>query len=225
MLEFLFADANLPFAIALGLVLGLALVELVGLMLGFGLSEALDGATPDVEFDLEPSLDASGDLIGAALSWLGFGRVPALIWVIILLSAFGLTGLVAQQTVVSVFGAPLPAWLAVIPAASVALPLTRTASKALAHVMPRETTEAISEANFIGKVAVITQGVARVDLPAQAKLKDRFGQTHYVLVRPETGDPDAELKQGAEVLIVQALGGGRYGAIPNPHPGLSQSSP
>ncbi|MEZ5581571.1 MAG: DUF1449 family protein [Candidatus Competibacteraceae bacterium] len=38
---------------------------------------------------------------------------------------------------------------------------------------------------FIGRVAVITLGTAGYDSPAQAKLRDQHGQTHYIMTAPD----------------------------------------
>jgi hypothetical protein len=53
-------------------------------------------------------------------------------------------------------------------------------------------------------VAVITLGKATKGKPAQAKLKDKFGTTHYIMVEPDLED-DTFL-QGDPVLIVRQAG-------------------
>ncbi len=70
--------------------------------------------------------------------------------------------------------------------------------------MPSDETEAVSTEEFIGVVAVITVGMAAENSPAQARLKDRFGQTHYVMVEPENADET--YSAGERVLIVRKAG-------------------
>ena len=50
--------------------------------------------------------------------------------------------------------------------------------------MPRDETEAVAEASFIGRDAQIVLGTARAGSPAQAKLQDAFGKTHYIMFEP-----------------------------------------
>jgi hypothetical protein len=83
--------------------------------------------------------------------------------------------------------------------------------------MPKEETDAVSEETFVGKVATIIRGTAKRGFPAEAKLKDLSGQTHYILVEPDAeGD---EFTQGAEVIVVQKTGA-VCRVIANEHPSL-----
>jgi hypothetical protein len=47
-------------------------------------------------------------------------------------------------------------------------------------------------------------GVAREGKPAQAKLKDQHGQTHYLLVVPD--NPEEHFEQGNKTIIVSQSG-------------------
>ena len=84
--------------------------------------------------------------------------------------------------------------------------------------MPKEQTEAVSQRGFVGRIAIIIRGEARTGHPAEAKLSDQYGQTHYLLVEPD--EADAVLRAGQEVLIVRLVSG-RYHAIDNPNPALT----
>jgi len=215
MFEVLAAAPNQPFAIALGIMLALAALEVLGLVLGAGLSDAIDSVLPDLDFDADIDLDLDLDADGldavegpgillSALSWLCIGKVPALMLLVFFLTAFGLTGLFLQITIHGISGSYLPGFLASIPAFICAIPLTRVFGLSFAKVMPKEETEAVSAKTFIGRVATITKGAARRDLPAEAKLHDEFGQAHYVLVEPDL-DGDV-FDAGSEVLIVRQVG-------------------
>lgn len=64
MLDFLFHHANLPFLVALGLMLGLGVVELASLLMGGSLGALSDSAGDvdlDMDFDLDPGLDIDVD--------------------------------------------------------------------------------------------------------------------------------------------------------------------
>ena len=95
MLEFLLADANLPFTLTLGLMLGIALLEGLGLLAGFDISRSLDDLLFDAEFEVEMGeSDLPGGL--APLAWLHIGIVPMLMLLVVFLTAFGGMGLVIQ---------------------------------------------------------------------------------------------------------------------------------
>ncbi|MEL6964311.1 MAG: OB-fold-containig protein, partial [Pseudomonadota bacterium] len=66
--------------------------------------------------------------------------------------------------------------------------------------------------SFVGRVATITLGSARLGQPAQAKLQDQHGQTHYVMVEPDR--QDITFEQGSRVLLV-ARARGVFRAIKN----------
>lgn len=217
MFDFLFASANLPFTVALGLMAGIGILEGVATMLGLGMSGAIDSLLPDTDIDIEsphPHLDGTdvidahaqdiGGLFSRLLSWLHIGRVPILMLFIVFLCAFGSIGLVLQALAANVSGYLLPGFIAAVPAFIGAVATVRVTGSLLIRIMPKDETSAVSETTFIGRVAVITIGTARKGNPAQAKLHDQFGQTHYVMVEPD--DADVAFATGQDVLIVKRAG-------------------
>lgn len=244
MFEALTAGPNLPFAVALGVMLAFAGLEILGLFFGVAFSGLVDSALPDFDADidldadididldanLDADVDADADVDGPAadaaapgilmtiLGWLCIGKVPALIILMFFLTAFGLSGLFLQGTLKSVLGIYLPGGIAAIPALFVAFPTTRMFGLGFAKIMPKEETEAVSRRAFVGRVATITRGYAKRGLPAEAKLRDDFGQTHYVLVEP---DFDGDIfDAGSDVIIVRQVGS-FYRVIENTSAGLS----
>lgn len=196
----LFAPETLPFAVALGLVVLLALAELASLLFGSSLGGLLDsGHQADM-----PGLDADAGPLARFLDWLCVGRVPALILLIIFLCGFGIAGFALQGAMQAAFGQALHPLLAGIAATAAALPATRAGGTLLARIMPRDQSEAVSRDSFVGSMALVTGGTARRGLPAEAKLRDAFGQTHYLRVEPDDGT--ASLPAGSEVLIVRREG-------------------
>lgn len=162
MLEIIAAPANLPFSVALLVMLMIGAVEALGL-----------GASA-VHLDLHADADG-GDLLG----WLGIGKVPLLMLLVVFLALFGLAGLAIQQ-----FAGPLPAWIAAPAAAAAALPLTGFGARGLARIMPGDETTAVSLDSLVGRRGTITIGTARRGSPAQARVADIHGQPHYVMVEP-----------------------------------------
>ena len=245
MIEAFFSPATTPFAAAISLMLIIAAVELIGALMGMPASAALDSMLPeidaDIDLDIEAELDLAADYAGGPLDadapsvpntpspgplsqilgWLCVGKVPILVLLIVFLTAFGLAGFLVQGIVRGIVGTPLPAVAAVAPALFAAIPATRAAGLALAKIMPKEQTEAVSQKRFIGKIATIVRGEARKGLPAEAKFSDRHGQTHYVLIEPD--NEKETFAQGAEVVIVKQRGS-IYRAILNTSAAMSDTA-
>ncbi len=214
-IDFLFADPNWPFLAAAAATLIIGAVELIGMLMGLGLSHMIDDLLPDLGLDADPDLDAGADLDGdlepggaeatgagafaRALGWLNVGRVPFLILLICFLALFAISGFVMQIMAKGMIGL-LPVLIAAPLAGALALPGTRMVSRALAHVMPREETYAVGDAQLIGRVAAVTLGPVSRDTPGKAKVSDQHGNLHFVRVRAakaaESHDP------GAAVLLV-----------------------
>lgn len=133
MWDLFIASENLPFSIALTLMVGIAILEGVTTILGVAVSELVDAMVPefdaDIDVDLDVDADADLDLgvdgtdgadsvpaLSQFLGWLRVGQVPVLILFILFLLSFGLGGMFTQSAVESLTGGYLPAWLASIPA-------------------------------------------------------------------------------------------------------------
>jgi membrane protein implicated in regulation of membrane protease activity len=178
MLEIIAAPANLPFSVALLVMLMIGAVEALGL-----------GASA-VHLDMHSDVDGGGDLLG----WLGVGRVPLLMLLVVFLALFGLAGLAIQQ-----FAGPLSLWIAVPAAVAAALPLTGLGARGLARIMPGDESTAVGLDELVGRRGTITIGTARRGSPAQARVSDVHGQVHYVMVEPY--DDDHSIGQGETVRL------------------------
>jgi len=175
------APENLPFAVALVLMLMIGAVEAMGLGVG------------------AVGVDADADLLG----WLGLGRIPLLMLMVVLLALFGLVGITGQQIAAAFLGAPLSPWIAG-PAAFVAsLPLTGLAARGLQRVLPADETTAVSLEELVGRRATVVVGTARQGSPARASVRDRHGLTHYVMAEPTDAQTVAE---GGTLLLVRREG-------------------
>lgn len=217
MYEFLTASHNLPFSVALAVMLLLALIELAGFAFGAGASDLLDGLLPDLG-DADGSELAGASLADRFMGWLHFGKVPALILLALLLTGFGFIGLGVQASSATLLGTLLPWWMASAIALPLALPFVRVVGAGVARVMPRDETQVVSRATLVGRVATIVIGTARSGSPAQAKVRDQYGQTHYVMVEPD--QPEDAFGAGESVLLV-AHGGATFRVIRNDNPALS----
>jgi YqiJ-like protein len=206
--QIIVAPQNWPFIVALGVMLGLALLEMAILLLGGSLFGFVDDLLPDSldgDADIAVGVElhapgASSSLLEQVLGWFAIGRVPFLVVVTALLTSFGLIGLMMQTLLQHAIGTALPASLAAIPALVGASFTTRWLALRIARIIPREETSAVSRDSFIGRIATITLGSARRGEPTQARLTDSHGQTHYIMVEPDRATD--VLGEGERILLV-----------------------
>ncbi|MGR9107654.1 MAG: YqiJ family protein [Gammaproteobacteria bacterium] len=210
-MELLFHESTWLFSAAIGLVLLLSILESVGWLLGHGGLSSL----------FDHGLDGHGvevDGHEGMLSWLHLGRVPLTILLILFLSAFGISGFVCQILAQQWFGRFLPLAIVAASALFVAVAVVRVLGGLFARVIPKDQSFAVSPDDLVGLIATVTTGTAKTGLPAQARVKDSYGTTHYVMVEPDASRD--EFPTGTEVLLLQRVAGNRFRAILNPLPDL-----
>jgi hypothetical protein len=191
-----------PFAVAFIVMLGIGLIEGVGLGLGH-----LDLNGPDL--DGNPGVHVDSGL----LDWLGLGsEIPILIWLTSLLGCFTMAGVAIQQIATAALGAPLHWGFAVGGALVAGSMLNTLAANGLVRIMPGFETSAVTSDDLLGRRGTILEGTARRGRPARAKVVDRHGQAHFVMVEPH-GDDDA-IAQGETALLVRR-DGGLFFALPD----------
>jgi membrane protein implicated in regulation of membrane protease activity len=202
------APETLPFGVGFGLIVGIALLEGFGMLVSLSPSNLIDDWLPDVGG--EGALDR-------VLGWLHVGRVPALVLLLLFLAGYVLFGYGLQMVAHGLLGGYLPAWMAGLLAVPSGLATVRGLGSLIAHIVPRDETSIVSEQSLVGRVGVVTAGVARRGLAAQARVRDALGRSHYLMVEPDLDDEVFE--EGAQVLIVRKAGA-FFRCIANPHPGL-----
>lgn len=208
-MNLLTAPQTIPFGAAFVVMLGLAVLELIGIVSSFSPSEWIDHSLLP-----EPSSDAGLD---GVLGWLHLGKVPTLILLVLLLAGFSIFGYLVQMLASGLTGAYLPGAVAVLPAGAGAIAAVRTLGGLIGRVIPRDETSIVSEREFIGRVATITSGSTREGLASQARLRDAHGRAHFFLAEPDIAG--LVLADGMEVLVVSRVGS-VYRVIENPHPTL-----
>lgn len=190
-MDFLLLPNCLPFTIALGCLVFLSLYQIGSLVFGLSLPGVLDiPDLPDVEWM-------------HYLDWLNLGRVPIVVTLMVFFWIFGAVGLILQNVLLSALEWTLPRWIAIPSVAVIAVTSLHWVIPPVARLLPKDETSAIDE-DYVGRTAVITIGVARADLPAEARTRDRFGRDRYLQVVPDL--PDETLPSGQEVLIVSKRG-------------------
>lgn len=195
MLSFLLLPENLPFLAAAGFVGGMAVVEASLLALGASLG-ALVG--------LDDAPDAEGAAEGGALAWLGLGRVPFSVLLVILAAGFAGCGFASQAMALAAFGAPLAWPLAAAGALVASLPLTAYATAMIAHLVPREESYGTRREDLVGRPGVVVQGTATAALPAEARVDDPSGRPVYVAVVPAAAC--GPIPQGTRVVLTGRQG-------------------
>ena len=205
----LFEAHNLPFAVAAALLVLIAVMQVIGLGDIFGSSDA------EIDFDLDgdfgPEVEAAGSMDGL-LSLIGLGKVPFLIWLALLLAVFLGVGVSGQALAQSLLGAPLHPGVAGILAGIAALPVNGLAVRPVAAILPEDETSAVGRGSLLSRRAVIQTGKAEQGSPARAKVTDRYGQPHFVMVEPH--DAGIILGEGEEVVLVRRESGVFYGVLP-----------
>ena len=203
------------FGIAIALMVLLGVFEVISMLAG-GISDWLDNLLPDSLTETahaEVGLDvADAGIFVRFLSWLYVGRIPVLMLMVMFLAVYGLTGYLFQTAFATVFGSYLNGTLAAVIVWFISLPLVRVTASGLYKIMPKDETTAVLQESLIGRVGTVVLGEARVGNAAQVRVKDAYGQQHYVMVEPDSEDV---LKQGDAVLLV-SLDGNTFKAILNP---------
>lgn len=195
-----FEPHNLPFAVALAVMLVLAAIQLVGLGDFFG--------DTDVDPDIDGDAAISPGAIDGLFTLLGIGRVPFTIWLALFLLLFAGLGVGIQSLADGVIGAPLDRWLAATFAGVAALPVTGVFARPLGRIIPQDETTAVPRDALLGRRAHITDGIARSGSPARARVRDHYGHPHHVMVEPH--EAASELHAGDEVLLVRREGENFY---------------
>jgi len=199
--EFL-TSPYVPFTIAFVVMIGIGLIEAVGLGLG--------------HLDLHGDLSAESQ--PGVLDWLGLGgELPILIWLTSLLGCFTITGVAAQQAAMAMTGATLP-WPVAAMGAFVAGGLLNTfAARGLARIMPGFESSVISTDDLVRRRGIILEGTARRGTPARAKVVDQHGQAHFVMVEPHH---DADSISSGETALIVRREGKLFFALPDGTPVL-----
>ncbi len=192
MLSFLLNDANFWFSCALGAVLTLLILEVAGMVFGLSLLSLVDDPA-EAELDTTSGIELA--------SWLALDRLPFMVWLVLLLTSFGIAGYLLNflsLNFLTTYFSPLPV---IVFALLIALLTTSQFGGFIARLLPRQESSATTTEDLVGTVGYITLGVARPSNPAEGKFTDSFGQPHYLLVEPiETNE---QFSQGEQILLIK----------------------
>ena len=190
-IDVLLAPEVRPFAIAGAIMIALGGIEVLTTLIGFSISHYIGK-------EIDVNAESNGPVAGLML-WINAGQVPLLILIVLALGVFSIEGFLLQGIAHGV-NLQVPAWIAALIAVAGTIPVVRVTSRAIARIIPRDETYVVSEADFVGQVAVVSIGPLDQGLPGRVRLKDVFGNWHTVPARASRDSP--ALAVGASVLLV-----------------------
>jgi hypothetical protein len=193
MLETIFQLSNLVFTIPLG-------VALAWFVFGLVLS-GLDGDV-DAETDTDADVNADADVdvdghhhgldMATAFSFLGFGKIPVVLWCQVVFILWGLSGLVARVLGLS--------WLAYLIGGATALVGVTVVSRILDKILPpRIESDLVSRDQRVGMLGVVVS--TKVNM---AYGEGRFNTdkgTIYIPIRVAQG----ELSEHTNIVVIEML--------------------
>jgi len=205
-MELLLTPESAPFTTAIIFVIFLGLIEGLSLLVGASFSGLFDHFAA-------PHLDAD-----SGLGWLHLGKVPVLVLLVLFLSAFAIVGFSCNALSDSLLGNYPPFALSTIIAFFVAIAVVRLCGAALARIIPSDESSAVSLTTLVGHIAIIVNGTAKKNYPAQARVTTETGQTFYIRVEPESETEQFVVNDS--VLLVKQISGSRFLVCANPCPDL-----
>jgi hypothetical protein len=207
---------NLVFLVPLGLaLLYLALYVVSGVTFGDADADADANLDADAGLDAEAGADAEGDAdtdhgdhsdhhgnrsgAAGALAWIGVGRVPLSLVLMVLLMTWGFIGFVTTQFLRDAMPRYWMIPLVSLPAAALgSLLATRTLTRVMSRLMPTDETYAKRRNELLGEVG---DAIYAIDERfGMANVRDDRGTLHQVPCRVEPGRPP--VAKGAKVLLV-----------------------
>ncbi|MCP3469897.1 YqiJ family protein [Bradyrhizobium sp. CCGUVB1N3] len=195
LLEHVMAPEVRPFAIAAAMIVIVGSVEVVSMMVGASISEMLG---TNIDFG-----HPSDNGVINAISWINLGGVPLLIFLLLLLGAFSITGFLIQDIARMVAG-PLPASVASLGAGVASIPLVRISSGFIARIIPKDESYAVGLGDLVGRVGEVVIGPLDQGPPGRVSVADVHGNRHFVwAVAAPSSEP---LVQGSLVLLVDRVG-------------------
>ena len=181
MLAFFLEYDLMPFHLSVLALILLSMAETIGYYFGLRPSTFLKRISPDW-------------LTNAPLLQVKFAKV--LIFVFLLIN-FSFAGYFLQLCIFASQQQFFPWCYVILPASVIAIFFTVFMIHCLDQVIKPKFTP--TTVNLLGRLATVSSGNARPGFSAQARVRDEFGQLHYVQVEPEFG----ELEFQAQIILIR----------------------
>jgi Protein of unknown function (DUF1449) len=185
-----------PFAIAAMMIIIVGGVEVTSMVIGASLSELVGHA---IDFD-----HGGDNAFINAVAWLNVGSVPLLVFIVLILGMFSITGFLIQDAARAI-ASPLPLIAAVPLACAASVPLVRGTSRLVSRIIPKDETYAVKLADLVGRVGNVSVGPLDQGLPGRVRVKDAHDNWHTVTASAAPNSPP--LPVGASVLLVDRSDG------------------
>ena len=177
-----FAPPYTPFAIAGTMVVGLSILEGALLFVGMSLSGLGDHGA-DVGHDVDHAHGLHFGDHADGFHFLNVGKLPLLAIILILCTLFSIAGFSIQFAAESM-KVLLTNFIAVPLASAIALGVAHPLTSLWVRFFPAIDNYAIGRDELIGLVGYVLDGTGNRHNPVQVKVKDRFGNSHYIMVVP-----------------------------------------
>lgn len=181
MFELLFAYDLMPFHLSVIMLLLLSMAETLGSYIGLKPSHLFNKLAP-IWLSKSPLVQVK------------FSKMLILVFLFI---NFSFAGYVLQLMSFAYQQALMPWYYAVLVALIVAIFFTVFMIHCLDQVIPPKFQQ--TQSNLLGRLATVSSGNARPGFSAQARVRDEFGQLHYVQIEPEFG----EIEIQSQVLLIR----------------------
>jgi hypothetical protein len=212
-MELILAPESAPFTTAIIFVILLGTIEGISLLIGASLSGLFEHLAA-LHFEVHADVDHAD----SGLGWLHLGKVPVLVLLVLFLTAFAMVGFTCNALAHSFLGRyPSPLLSSAI-AFLATLLIVRVSGAALARIIPGDESSAVSLDTLVGHIAIVINGTARKNYPAQARVTTEKGQTFYIRVEPESETEQFVVNDS--VLLVKQISGTRFLVCANPLPDL-----
>ncbi|MFW2147916.1 OB-fold-containig protein [Acinetobacter sp. TY1] len=181
MLEFFLEPDLMPFHISVLILILLSMAETFGYYIGLRPSTFLKRILPDW-------------LTHSPLIQVKFARV--LIFVFLLIN-FSFAGYFLQLSLYAIQNQFSTWYYVILPALLIAIFFTVFMIHCLDQVIKPKLYA--TQTNLLGRLATVSSGNARPGFSAQARVRDEFGQLHYIQVEPEFG----ELEFQSQIILIR----------------------
>lgn len=222
--QFIIAWYNVPFTLSLVAFLGLSGLQFIGL----GGEQELDveadvdvdldmdlAAEADIDVDVEPDINLNvdvdtdgevafegGSTLTALINFLGVGKVPLTIILLLLLGSFGFTGWVLNNIILSIFSTYLSLAIGPIFLMAIAVSVVTTGymGQTLGRLLPSKSTSATSYKQLVGQQGEVVSHVVNESF-GQVRVRDRGGNIMTVYAVIDPGKPP--LKQNDKAVLLE----------------------
>lgn len=182
MLSFLLEYDLIPFHLCVLAILMLSMAETLGYFVGLSPSHFIKKITPIW-------------LIKLPLLQVKFSKILILVFFLI---NFSFAGYLLQLIIFASQNHFFPWYYVLLPALIIAIFFTVFMIHCLDQVIKPKYKS--NHSTLLGRLATVSSGNARPGFSAQARVRDEFGQLHYVQVEPEFG----ELEFQSQILLIRA---------------------